>query len=504
MPAGEYLVRSGVRAPEKEALVIGSGRYSYGELAADAAGLASFLTSNGVTDGERAVVFLDNCLESVVSIFGIFESGSVLVYAHSTTPKERLAFIIENSGARCVIAGAARLPLLRSVLAGISFSPLVIVAGEADLSGGEVRYATAIRTGIRSPLSSVSPDARAAIIYTSGSTGVPKGVTLTHRNVDFVVDTVADYLGNNPDDRILQFLPLSVGYGLLQLLVTFRSGGTLILEKGFGFPYEFIRRLKEERVTGFAALPTVYSILLRLKNLQDEDLSSLRYMTNAAAAMPFGFVPRLLQAFPHVRLYLMHGLTECLRTTFLPPEEAGSRPTSVGKGMKGVTMWIEDEHGTMLPAGEVGELVVTGPNLMEGYWGNPEATDAVIKPGRTPGERKLRTGDLFTTDAEGYFYFVGRKDTIIKSRGRKVSPNEIENVLYLHESIVEARVSGIPDPILGEAIRAEIVPVRGVTLTDLDVKSHCRHHLEDALIPQVIEFVQSLPKTTGGKISRVG
>jgi acyl-CoA synthetase (AMP-forming)/AMP-acid ligase II len=219
--------------------------------------------------------------------------------------------------------------------------------------------------------------------------------------------------------------------------------------------------------------------------------------------MPQSFIPKLRKVFPTTKLYLMHGLTEVLRTTYLPPDEIDTRPTSVGKGMKNVELYIEDPDGKQLGPGEVGELVVRGANVMQGYWNDPEATSRVLLPGRYPWERVMHSGDLFTMDKDGYFYFVARMDDVIKSRGEKVSPLEVENVLYTLDEVLECRVIGVPDPLLGKAVKAEIVLKEGNHLDDKRVKAHCRAHLEDYKVPQMVEFVASLPKTQGGKIRRV-
>jgi acyl-CoA synthetase (AMP-forming)/AMP-acid ligase II len=228
----------------------------------------------------------------------------------------------------------------------------------------------------------------------------------------------------------------------------------------------------------------------------------VRYVTNAAAALPQALVPQVRAAFPHAQLFLMHGQTECLRTTFLPPEQLDARPASVGKGMPGVELWLEDEAGERLPPGSEGELVVRGDNVMLGYWNDPAATDVVVRAGRTPHERVLRTRDIFRTDAEGWFFFVSRTDDILKTRGEKVSPMEIEEVLFGLPEILEARVIGVPDDVLGQAIRAEIVLRPGCELTEREVRKHLRGALQSYKMPKVVAFVDSLPKSSGGKIRR--
>ena len=230
-------------------------------------------------------------------------------------------------------------------------------------------------------------------------------------------------------------------------------------------------------------------------------LSSLRYLTNTAAALPPSHIIALREKFPWATLYSMYGQTECKRTLYLPPDQLDKHPGSVGIAIPGTEVWIEDEEGHRVGPGVVGELVVRGSHVMRGYWEDPEATAERYRPGPTPGERVLYSDDLFKMDEQGYFYFVARRDDIIKSRGEKVSPKEVENVLYGIEGVVEAAVIGVPDPILGQAIKAFVV-VDGVELSEADVLRHCRANLESFVVPQSVEFCAGLPKTTSGKIKK--
>ena len=497
-----YLRESARRLPEKTALVAGGSRLSYGSLARDAATLGAALAADGIRHGDRVAIFLENTAATVIGVFGILEAGGVFTVVNPATQPERLGFMLENCGARVLITSPEKLPQVRQALAHSPSPPVLYVAGAA----GPVLDGRSLDDLLRTPRP--APETRgtevdlAGIIYTSGSTGKPKGVCLSHRNIDAVVDSVTEYLEHVEQDVVLCVLPLSSSYGLLQVLVPFRTGGTVVLERGVMFPYEVVKRIREERVTGFAGAPTVFAILLRLDKLESEGLDSLRYITNAAAAMPASFVPRLRKAFPGAKLFLMHGLTECLRTTYLPPDQLDRRPASVGRGMPNVELWVADADGKPLGPGDVGEMMVRGPNVMQGYWNDPEATARMVLPGRYPWEKVLRTGDLFTMDAEGYFSFVARSDELIKSRGEKVSPIEVENVIYTISEVAEVRVVGVPDQVLGQAIRAEVVVKPGMALEAGAVKAHCKRFLEDFKVPQSVVFVDSLPKTAGGKIKR--
>ena len=238
-------------------------------------------------------------------------------------------------------------------------------------------------------------------------------------------------------------------------------------------------------------------------DLSPYDLSSLRYLTNTAAALHSSHIQQLRDKFPWATIFSMYGLTETKRTLYLPPDQLDKRPGSVGIAIPGTEVWIEDENVKRLGPGEIGELVVRGRHVMRGYWEAPEATAARYRPGPLPGERVCYSGDLFRLDEEGYLYFVGRKDDIIKSRGEKVSPKEVENVVYMLKGVVEAAVVGVDDPILGQAIKVFLV-VQGVQLTEAEVLAHCRAHLEDFMVPKYVEFRDQLEKTSSGKIKKTG
>jgi long-chain acyl-CoA synthetase len=342
----------------------------------------------------------------------------------------------------------------------------------------------------------------AMLVYTSGSTGFPKGVMMTHQNVTAAAGSIITYLEKTADDIILNVLPISFDYGLYQVLMAVKAGATLVLEKSFAFPQVILERMKAERVTGFPLVPTMAALLLQMKDLKPGDLPDLRYVTNTAAALPPAHIARLQALFPQAKLYSMYGLTECKRCTWLPPAELAKRPGSVGIAIPGTEAYIVDDTGRRVPHGTVGELVIRGAHVMKGYWENQTATDRALRPGPFPWEKVLYTGDLFRADADGFLYFVGRKDDIIKCRGEKVSPKEVENALYLLPDMREAAVIGVPDPVLGHAIKAVVVLAPGAKLSERDIIRHCAATLEDYMVPKTVEFREALPKTDTGKISR--
>ncbi|HEY5997787.1 MAG TPA: AMP-binding protein [bacterium] len=502
-----FLEHSAGKFPEKVALLCHGQRLTYAELNGRADALAAALAGAGVVRGDRVAVFMDNSVEAVVSIFATMKAGAAFMVVNPTTKAEKLEYILNNSRARVLVTQTPR----RAVASRVSSPHLetVILAGKAGadvaafagarLLSFEDAVAAAPAGGLVSPCIDLD---LAGVIYTSGSTGNPKGVMLSHLNMVSAADSITTYLENTPDDVIVNVLPLAFDYGLYQVLMAFKIGGTVVLERSFTYPYEIIELMIREKVTGFPGVPTIFAILLGLKDLPKWDLSSLRYMTNTAAALPASHIRRLRELFPAVRLYSMYGLTECKRVSYLPPAELDRRPHSVGRGMPNEEVYIVDEQGNRVGPGVVGELVVRGANVMLGYWELPEETAACIRPGKYPGERVLYTGDLFKTDEEGFLYFVARKDDIIKSRGEKVSPKEVENALYGLDGVLEAAVIGVPDDILGEAVKAFVVPEAGAALTERDVLKHCAAHLENFMVPKAVEIMKSLPKTSTGKISK--
>jgi acyl-CoA synthetase (AMP-forming)/AMP-acid ligase II len=343
----------------------------------------------------------------------------------------------------------------------------------------------------------------ASLIYTSGSSGNPKGVTLTHRNMVSAAESITTYLENTPDDIIIDTLPLSFDYGLYQVLMAFKFGGTVVLEKGFIFPEQIMRTIVKEKVTGWPVVPTIAAMLCQQKNLEQHDFSHLRYITSTGQVLPTHHIARLRAAFPNAKIFSMYGLTECKRVSYLPPDQLDIRPTSVGKAMPNTEVYIIDDNGNEITEpGKAGELVVRGSNVMLGYWNLPEASARALRQGRYPGEKALYTGDLFRKDEDGYLYFLGRKDDIIKTSGHMVSPKEVENIICEIEDVVEAAIIGVEDEILGHAVKAFIHLVDGSKMTEKEILNYCEKQMEDYAVPKYISFCGPLPRTDSGKIQK--
>jgi long-chain acyl-CoA synthetase len=505
-----FLEFSAARVPDKIALVHHGQRLKYADIERMSNNLASALLKCNIEKGDRVAIFMDNSVEAVVSLFGVLKAGAAFMIINHSTKAEKLAYLLNNSRAKVLISQSTRVDVIRDV--NSPFLEAVILAGYYGLPDNSaikefnipcISYDEIVTSGAAKPIAAKCIDLDlASIIYTSGSTGNPKGVMLSHLNMLSAAHSITTYLENVEQDVIMNVLPISFDYGLYQILMGFRIGGTVILEKSFAYPVQIIQAMEEERVTGFPGVPTIFALLLRIKNLDAYDLGSLRYLTNTAAALPVSHIRRLRELFPQAKLFSMYGLTECKRVSYLPPEELDRRPESVGKGMPNEEIYIIDESGERVGPGEVGELVIRGSNVMLGYWESPEETFKYLKQGRYPGERVLHTGDLFKMDNEGFIYFVARKDDIIKCKGEKVSPKEVENVLYKLDGILEAAVVGVPDEIFGQAIKAYVSLEHGVQLREKEILKHCADHLENFMIPRYIEIRNSLPKTETGKISK--
>lgn len=489
--------------PERTAIVAGERRLTYRELDETSTRIARGLIALGVERGDRVAIQLENCVETVIAIYGVLKAGAAILMVNPSTKAQKLSYLLSNSRASALIVGAATREAMTGLVSPRHLRATVVV-GALEQSGerATVPWDTIADSASTEPLRERGIDLDlAGLLYTSGSTGDPKGVMLTHRNITSATVSIASYLKLTQDDVVFNVLPLSFGYGLTQLFPTVMVGGCLVIEKGIIYPHVTLTRMAAHRATGFAVVPTIATSLLNL-DLSKYDLSQLRYVTNAGAGMPTEVVRGMRRALPHVQLYLMYGQTECLRALYLDPEQTDRRPDSVGLGMPNQELMIVDESGAEVGPNVVGELVIRGSHVMTGYWERPKETAQKLRPGKLEGERVLYTGDLFRRDDDGYYYFVARQDDIIKSRGEKVSPREVENVIYTLPEVLEAVVAGVPDARLGQAIKAYVVLKPGAVLDARDVRHHCAASLEDYMVPSFVEFLSELPKNERGKVAK--
>jgi long-chain acyl-CoA synthetase len=486
----EDLSFTAARDPGKVAAIAGDRELAYGELDRLADGFARGLHERGVRRGDRVAIILPNGIEAAVAFEGTLRSGAALVPLSPAIHRDRLRYVVDDVEPAALVRDPQRASLADAA-AALAATSVPLITGVDELAAGE------------GPLPSPPLETDlAAVMYTSGSTGRPKGVTLTHRNLSFVTGSIAQYLEMGPADRVLCLLQLSFGYGLCQLLTCVRVGATLVLEEGFSFPGRVVQLLEDQRITGLPAVPTIFQVLVSLRGLADRELPELRFLTNAGASLPEVTVAALRRTFPGARLYLMYGLTECIRVSYLPPERLLHAPTSSGIPIPGTDAWVAGPDGRQAEVGEIGELMVRGPHVMHGYWRDPELTAERLRPGLWPWEPTLATGDLFRRDEEGLLHWVGRTDDLIKCRGEKVYPREVEEVLYALEGIREAAVVGMPDPLLGQAVHAHIALQRGVELDLVAVRRECGERLEAHKVPSRILIHDELPRNGRGKVDR--
>ncbi|CUQ67368.1 class I adenylate-forming enzyme family protein [Candidatus Nitrospira inopinata] len=504
----EFLEASAARLPDKVAVVAGERRITYRELDERANALAHSLVQAGIQRGERVVICLANSIEVVLSIFGVLKAGGVFAVLSPSAKAEKIGYVLTQSRASGLIMAGKRLSELLPLTDQLNGLQVIVGTGAVTKEQWEgtpkvVSFAQCIENeGRRNapPKRNIDVDL-AALIYTSSSTGESKGVMLTHLNIRSAAASILAYLEYGQDDVILNVLPLSFDYGLYQVLMGVKVGARIVLEPSFAYPHAVFQRIEQERVTVLPLVPTLIAALLETKP-DRYDLTSVRCITTTGAALPTDHIGRLRERLPKAKLFSMYGLTECKRVSYLPPEELDRRPMSVGKGMPNQELYLVDVDGNRLGPGSMGELVVRGSHVMKGYWNMPEETARVLKPGPWGDERVLFTGDWFRMDEEGYLYFIGRKDDMIKTGGKKVSPREVENVLHGITEIAEAAVIGVPDPRLGHVVKAFVRLRESADLTEADVIRHCRSSLEDYMVPKVVAFIEAFPRTDSGKVDK--
>jgi amino acid adenylation domain-containing protein len=507
----DFLEHTAARLPEKVALVARDQRLTYAQLDRQANALARALQLSGVERGDRVLLFFDNTPEAIISFWAALKANAVPSLVSAQTRKDKLVYYLDDMRAKALVTDSQLRAVWEPSLPGRTHLSAVIVSGaNVEMNAPPVPVQSWREAIDRGAAQGDGPPRRAnldldlaALIYTSGSTGDPKGVMLTHRNMLTAGTSITTYLQMQEDDVVLCAIPLAFDYGLYQMLMSFKVGARLVLERNFAFPAQVLKVMEHEKVTGFPGVPTMFAMLVEL-DVSKFDLSSLRYVTNTAAGLPVKHITMLRQLFPQARLYSMYGLTECKRCTYLPPEDVDRKPATVGIAIPNTELWLVDEQDRRVGPNVVGQLVIRGATVMKGYWEKPEATAKKLRPGPLPGEQVLYTGDLCKLDDEGYLTFVGRMDDIIKTRGEKVAPREVENALIAVEGVKEVAVVGVPDPLLGQAVKAFVVLQQGAEVSERTLVVACQQKLEAFMVPKQIEFREGLPKSANGKIDKRG
>ena len=500
----DSLLMSAHDHPDKVALVTGDERVTYRDFLDRSLRLARALQEHGIQRGDRVAVFLENGVAAAVGIYGALLAGAVFIVVNPQTKAPKLAYVLADAGVSAIVTEGRLARVVAVASADVPSLQTVVQAGDIQAAVADVlALDTVLAETPPEPLpTSVIPLDLAALVYTSGSTGNPKGVMLSHQNMVFAQGSLVEYLRLSHDDRILNVLPLAFDYGLYQLMMAVHLSATLVLETSFSFPAKVIQRVQEEQVSVFPGVPTVFATLLSLHRENPVSMPSVRRFTNTAAHLPDEYVPGMLAMSPGALIFRMYGLTECKRVCYLEPELVLDKPSSVGKAIPGTEVFVLDAEGDRVAPGVVGTLYVRGPHVMMGYWNLPEETSHMLKPGPNPGERMLCTHDFFRVDEDGFLYFVGRSDDIIKSRGEKVSPVEVENVLASIPGVREAAIVGVNDDLLGQAIRAFVVLDPGVVMTEREFRRACMARMENYMVPRDVVFLAELPKTESGKVRR--
>lgn len=498
------------RAPEREALVHNEERLSYQEVARRVGGFAVGLQRAGLQRGDRIGIYLDPSAPQVLAIFAISQAGGVFVPINQLLFPDQLVHIANDCGMRGIVTTGAKLATLGIALRKIPSLEFIVILRDGISSNVAIPLHTfedlcALEAPHAWRDTSIEKDL-AAILYTSGSTGKPKGVMLSHANIVAGASIVSTYLEITEAERILAILPFSFDAGLNQLMTAFQQGATLVLMT-FVFAREIVQRLLKERITGLAGVPTLWSLLAQPNStLQKQPLRALRYITNTGGAMPQSVLATLRKALPTTKIFLMYGLTEAFRSTYLPPEELDRRPTSMGKAIPNTEILVINNQGQLCKPGEVGELVHRGPTVSMGYWGQPELTAQILRPHpflppELGGEEKVcYSGDLVKMDEDGFLYFIDRRDTMIKSSGFRISPTEVEEVLFQSGEVRQAAVIGVPDEILGQSIKAFVTPRDSVLIDTDSLLAFCAEKMPYYMVPKAVEVLDELPKTNSGKV----
>lgn len=501
----------------RTALSHGGTSLSYAELWGRVARLGAVLGSLGLVRGERVAVYLDKRPDTVAAIFGTSVAEGVFVPVNPVLKAPQVSYILGDCGVRVLITTRQRWEAVREALtACTSLEHVVLVDAEPGQAttyvGRLVHVLAAFPDGSGAGPASTEGHAStvdldmAAILYTSGSTGRPKGVVLSHRNLLVGAESVSDYLANTEDDVILSALPLSFDAGLSQLTTAFSVGAHVVL-LNYLLPQDVPRLCAEHGVTGLTCVPPLWLQLVTV-DWPPEATASMRYLANTGGRMPRTTLDRLRELFPAARPYLMYGLTEAFRSTYLDPSQVDTRPDSIGKAIPNAEILVVNPDGSPCRPGEEGELVHRGPLVAMGYWGDAARTAERFRPApggvpdwRAP-ELAVWSGDRVVSDEEGYLYFVGRTDDMIKTSGYRVSPTEIEEVAYDSDLVTDAVALGLPDPAVGQRVVLLVSPC-GESIDTAELLAIMRRALPLYMVPGEVVVRPELPRTANGKFDRV-
>lgn len=499
-----------VHAPDATALLFKDEQYSYSELQNRLQRVSHGLMALELKPDDRVATYLPKLPQTVFSLFGAAHAGGVFVPVNPLLKPKQVAYILDDCDVKILITSAQRLQVLeKTLLCCPKLEVVIVVEDELPPLDQKPQYQRLPWVEFTSPKNSHSPHTRinsdmAAILYTSGSTGNPKGVVLSHINMTTGAKSVASYLENTQKDCLLAALPFSFDYGLSQLTTAFSVGASVVL-MDYLLPRDVIRAIQRHNITGLAAVPPLWNQLAQL-DWPEETAESLRYLTNSGGAMPQATTEKLRAALPNTQVFLMYGLTEAFRSTYLPPDQIDIRPTSMGKAIPNAQVLVVRPDGTECNSEEPGELVHRGSLVAMGYWNDHKKTAERFKPSPTKPdgipltEIAVWSGDQVKKDKEGFLYFISRMDEMIKTSGYRVSPSEVEEAVYALAPIKEAAAIGLTHPTLGQAILLVISLAEDIT--PQAILKYCKKELPSFMVPQEIIFLDSMPHNQNGKIDR--
>ena len=482
---------------------------TFRQLMEDSTKMATLIKSLAVCRGERVGILLDKSVEQVVSFFGISMSGGVSVFINPILKKEQMEHIIRDCDAKLLICTKRewernKIDLPIKIIYMDETSEKEPGENVDGINWYDIKDSSENKISESGQIS----DDIANIIYTSGSTGKPKGVVITHRNLIEGAEIVSNYLQITEKDKIISVLPFNFDYGLNQLTTSILKGATLVLHKFF-LANDLLRTLEKEKITGFAGMNPIWVKIFNEKfgPSKQYDFSNLRYITNSGGKVPESTVRKMQVFFPQTKIYLMYGLTEAFRSTYLPPHELDKRPNSIGKAIPNVEILVLNEKGEKCKPGEVGELVHRGALITRGYWNDPEKTTKIfrknplLKDQNHLNETVVFSGDLVMKDEEGFLYYISRKDSMIKTMGYRVSPTEVEEFLLRLDGVVDAVVFG-KEIETGDQIIVAVLQSNSKEIDEKQMMAQCRKSLPEYMVPREIHFEKEFPKTANGKVDR--
>jgi len=513
----DLLIKSAKQNPDRIAVRYKSKEISYGELDKISNQLAWVLIQNGVRRGDRIGIYLDKSIDSIISIFGILKAGAVYVPLDPVSPPIRLAYIIKDCSIQYLITSSNKIPRIRQMFLEGMLMKCIVNLGE-------------MRPDTRPPLNSVKFISRhevltapssfkikpkikntdlAYILYTSGSTGRPKGIMITHKSSLAFINWAYRCFGFTREDRASNHAPLHFDLSIFDIFVTIKASATMCMvpQGTSAFPRSLAEFIEREEITVWYSVPSTLIQLVLYGDLKNKDLSSLRLVLFAGEVFPSKHLRKLITMIPHAQFYNLYGPTETNVCTYYLVESMPSdnKPVPIGRSCDNLETFAIDEENNLIKPGSIGELYVSGPTLMNGYWNTPDKTrEALVKLPLYSKQNKItyRTGDLVTIDECGNYIFVGRQDNMIKSRGYRIELEEIESILYIHPEVEESAVVAVPNEETGNKIKAVIVPRRSNSLSSEKIKNFCLRRLPQYMVPEIIEFRDWLPKTSTGKVDR--